>query len=560
MHPKIPLHGGICEGFAIELTDSDAVAAVSQQLNQMMGPEWTMQPFGDRNNEYQVRKSKGKLNARSAWEKCYALRAVPGVAYAEPLFATVSDNQSWATDTNTSSDDEAHLPESLHPEWSIEAIHARDAWNKFFPDASRPPGHGVVIGHPDTGYSDHPELEGRIVSTKGYDFLYDDADAHDDLERPLVTPVPNPGHGTGTASAIVSPQGSAGKYPGGGWVTGVAPGAEIIPLRTAYSVVLWSTLNLARAIEYATNEGAHVISISMGGLFSWRLRRAVKFAQSRGVIICAAAGNYAPFVTWPGVYDEVIACAASNARGGSWRYSCKGRAVDVTAPGESVWRATVSKTGKTMSYDVSRTSGTSFATTITAGVAAMWLSHHGRDSLIARYGRENLPFVFQRVLRESCVNFPGWKEGKFGAGLIDALRTLEAPLPEVDATGSSSGIRTQNEMHPEIDRGGLATFAHLFGLNRMKLVRPLGELLRVNEEEVEPMLDAIGQELAFHMATDPILYREFRSNLENENAMNLEALRASLASRASSPLRSQITDEPRATPKIEIRRSSAPQL
>ena len=79
--------------------------------------------------------------------------------------------------------------------------------------------------------------------------------------------------------------------------------------------------------------------------------------------------------------------------------------------------------------------------------------------------------------------------------------------------------------------------------------------------KVEPMLDAIGQELAFHMSTDPVLYREFRANLENENAMNLEAMRASLASRASSPLRSQLIDEPRAKPKIEIKRNSgAPQL
>ncbi|MFN2602365.1 MAG: S8 family serine peptidase [Gemmatimonadaceae bacterium] len=559
MHPKLPSRGGICEGFAVELTDSDSVDAVGQCINEVMGPEWTMQSFGGRDTGFQLRKLKGKLSARGAWEKCYALRALSGVAYAEPLFATVADNPAWTTDPNASNGDEPHLPESLHPEWSFEAIHAREAWAKFFPNASRRPGYGVVIGHPDTGYSDHPELEGRIISTKGYDFLYDDPDAHDDLERPLVTPVPNPGHGTGTASAIVSPQGSAGKYPGGGWVTGVAPGAEIIPLRTAYSVLLWSTLNLARAIEYATNEGAHVISISMGGLWSWRLRRAVVFAQSRGVIICAAAGNYAPFVGWPGAYDEVIACAASNARGGTWRWSCRGQAVDVTAPGESVWRATVSKNGNTISYDVSRTSGTSFATTITAGVAAMWLSHHGRDSLIARYGRENLPFVFQRVLRESCVNFPGWKEGKFGAGLIDALRTLEAPLPDVDATGSS-GMRTRNETHPEIDRGGLATFAHLFGLNRMKLVRPLAELLRVNEEEVEPLLGAIGQELAFHIATDPMLYREFRSNLENENAMNLESLREGVASRASSLLGSRITDQPSAKAKIEIKRSSAPQL
>jgi len=231
MHPKLPSHGGICEGFAVELTDSDALDAVVQRINEVMGPEWTMQSFGDRNTEYQLRKSKGKLGARSAWEKCYGLRAVSGVAYAEPLFATVTDNQAWATGPNAASGDDPHLPESLHPEWSFDAIHAREAWIKFFPNASRRPGHGIVIGHPDTGYSDHPELEGRIVSTKGYDFLYDDPDAHDDLERPLVTPIPNPGHGTGTASAIVSPQGSAGKYPGGGWVTGVAPGAEELSLR-----------------------------------------------------------------------------------------------------------------------------------------------------------------------------------------------------------------------------------------------------------------------------------------------------------------------------------------
>ena len=560
VHPKIPEHGGILEGFAIEIEDASAQASVQSHLSVLSGTDSSMRPIGDSDTDFELTQSKRKISTRQAWNKSYELRAIPGVAYAEPLFATsVSDNQSWVREPNNSSDGEVHLPESLHPDWSIEAIHARDAWEKFFPDASRRPGHGVVIGHPDTGYSDHPELEERIVRDKGYNFLFEKTDAHDDLERPLTTPVPNPGHGTGTASTIVSPAGSQGKYPNGGWVTGVAPGAEIIPLRTAYSVVLWSTLNLARAIEYATNEGVHVISISMGGLWSWRLRRAVMFAESRGVIICAAAGNYAPFVTWPGVYDEVIACAASNARGEPWRWSCRGRAVDVTAPGESVWRATVDKNERSMSYDVARSSGTSFATAITAGVAAMWLSHHGRDSLLARYGRENLPFVFQRVLRESCVKFPGWKERKFGAGLIDAMRTLEAPLPDA-ASIDSSGMRSRNDLHPEIDRGGLATFAHLFRLNRTKLVRPLAELLRVKEEELEPTLGVIGQELAFHIATDPILYREVRTNLENENVMNLDALRASLVSRASSPLRSWITDLPRANPKIDIKPGSAPQL
>lgn len=559
MHPEIPDHGGIFEGFAIELEDGSAQGKVERDLSALAGIDTSMRQFGDSDTDFELPQSKSKISARQAWGKSYELRAIPGVAYAEPVFATnVSNNPSWRNEPSVLSDGEEHLPESRHPEWSIEAIHAREAWSRFFPDATRRAGHGVVIGHPDTGYSDHPELESRIVRTKGYDFLFEKADAHDDLERPLTTPVPNPGHGTGTASTIVSPAGREGQYQNGGWVTGVAPGAEIIPLRTAYSVLLWSTLRLARAIEYATNEGAHVISISMGGLWSWRLRRAVMYAQSRGVIICAAAGNYAPFVGWPGAYDEVIACAASNARGGTWKWSCRGRAVDVTAPGESVWRATVDKNEKSMTYDVARSSGTSFATTITAGVAAMWLSRHGRDSLIARYGRENVPLVFQRVLRESCVKFPGWKEGRFGAGLIDAMRTLEAPLPDV-ASIDRSGVRARNDSHPEIDRGGLATFAHLFGLNRMRMVPPLSELIGVNDDELERVLDVFGQELAFHLATDPLVYRDFRAIVEDENAASIDTLRTTLLSRASSPLRAQMSGS-REKPKIEIKPGSAPRL
>jgi subtilisin family serine protease len=548
MQPKIRSRGGVSEGFAIQLTDASAKSQVSREISELMGPDWILRGIGGRDTDYELRQSTGKISTRQAWNKAYKLRSIPGVAYAEPLFATsVSDNPAWTNDTGGK---DAHLPESLDPEWSLDAIHVKEAWRQFFPDAALLPGHGVIVGHPDTGYQDHPELEGRIVSGKGYDFVYDDPDAHDDLERPLSTPVPNPGHGTGTASVIVSPVGASQRFQGNGWVTGVAPGAELIPLRTAYSVVVFSPLNLARAIEYATTEGAHVISISMGGLFSWRLRRAVMFAQSQGVIICAAAGNYAPFVTWPGVYDEVIACAASNVRGGTWRHSCKGRAVDVTAPGESVWRATVRKKGKGLSYDVSRTSGTSFATTNTAGIAAMWLSRHGRDSLIARYGRENLPIVFHRVLRDACVNFPGWKEGKFGAGLVDAFRTLDAPLPD-PADYPTGGVRQRIDEHPEIDGGGVATFAHLFGANRTDspgddelsesdLLSGLCGLLRTSEDELPATLRATGQEIAFHFATDPDLYRSFVDVLRLDPTADVDAVRENLLSRASYQLRRQM--------------------
>ena len=556
MHPAIPSKGGIFEGFAIELDDKEGSSAVEDFAAQIT-PEWNVHPFGDRGKDIELTLKKGKLSTREAWNRAYELREFTGVNYAEPMFAvSISDNPAWLKDPTAVMKD-GHLQESRNPEWSLEAIHAKEAWQKFFPDPEKSPGHGIAIGHPDTGYQDHPELDGRVLGDKGYDFLYNDNDAHDDLERPASEPIPNPGHGTGTASVIVSPIG-AQRFAGGGWVTGVAPGAQVIPLRTAYSVMLLSTANLARAIEYATKNGAHVISISMGGLFSWRLREAVRFAKSQGVIICAAAGNYAPFVGWPGAYDEVIACAASNVRGGTWKWGCRGRAVDVTAPGESVWRATVRREGKTLVYDVGRGNGTSLATTTTAGVAALWLSHHGRNALIARYGAENLGDVFQRVLCGTCVKFPGWQEGKFGAGLIDASRALEAELPQPSMMRESP-MRLTMESHPEIDSGRLATFHHLFdSATENDLVFALCALLETAKSDLDPTLRAIGQELAFHLATEATLYFAFSGIAQPKvepDSPQIETLRKEIAARASAKLRAELSKKKRVSGKAPPTRS-----
>ena len=84
----------------------------------------------------------------------------------------------------------------------------------------------------------------------------------------------------------------------------MAPGAKLIPFRVGETVIIFDTLNLARSIEKAADAGAHVVSISMGGLFSDRLHDAIVYAQGKGVIVLAAAGNCVQFVIWPAAYDE----------------------------------------------------------------------------------------------------------------------------------------------------------------------------------------------------------------------------------------------------------------
>ena len=97
----------------------------------------------------------------------------------------------------------------------------------------------------------------------------------------------------------------------------------------------------------------------------------------RAVVVLAAAGNCAIVVVWPARYDEVIAVAGINVRNEPWRGSCRGGAVDISAPAEFVPRAKRNPADGGGPNVVAGGQGTSFAVAITAGVAALWLGHHG---------------------------------------------------------------------------------------------------------------------------------------------------------------------------------------
>lgn len=532
------------EGFAIELLSTLSPDEARVRLAPAL-PGWRIEPFGDRPTDLEALPPAGEsLGQRDAWDLAYQIRAVPGVVYAEPLFVVPLPDEDPgagpAPDVPGAAWTAAeHLPESDPLEWSLRQLHVPEVWDTWFGGDPGRAGAGVIVGHPDTGYRRHPEIAGNVDAALGYDFLKDDPDATDELERPDGELLPNPGHGTSTASVIVSPRGPAGGGTAAG-VSGVAPGARIMPLRVTHSVVLLSMRNLARAIEFAADRGAHVLSISLGGPFNWRLRRAVAYAQQRGVLVCCAAGNYVPFVVWPAAYAEVIAVAASNATRGVWRGSSRGSAVDVTAPGESVWRARSVPVPPGAppgdEFLVERGSGTSYAVAAVAGVAALWLSRHGRDALVERYGAEKPPFVFNEVLRAGCDPMPGWEPGKFGAGLVDARKVLDAPLPDQFVVQSVAAARAF-EGHPSLDAGTLTTFAHLFeqevappgpsataaDLAPLDRVRDaLAAVLGIDPGELPRRLNDVGQELAFRFAVDPELHAQFAALLTPPAAATAE--------------------------------------
>jgi serine protease len=300
----------------------------------------------------------------------------------------------------------APAEETLPPAWAITAIMAPEAW--AFSEANQRParGTGTVVAQPDTGITAHAELAG-IAVVPGFDVLDGDTDPTDPLDGT------NPGHGTGTASVVVS--GPAGT------VTGCAPGASLMAIRAVESVYRITQVSVARAIDWAVDHGAHVITMSLGGIFSFTLQRALRRAVNADVIVLAAAGNCIGLVVWPARFDECIAVAGVDARDAKWRGSCSGAAVDISAPAENVWRATV-PTG------AGQGQGTSFAVALAAGTAALWLSHHGRANLIgaARARGETLQDMFRRMTGATARRPAGWDSSTMGAGIVDAHALLSA--------------------------------------------------------------------------------------------------------------------------------------
>jgi hypothetical protein len=240
--------------------------------------------------------------------------------------------------------------------------------------------------------------------------------------------------------------------------------------------------------------------MSLGGPFDSRaLNRSLHNAAEQGMILVAASGNYYPWVVYPAKYDETIACCATNVDDNVWKHASSGAAVDISAPGESVWRAAIDKNGNQI---VAPSDGTSYATATVAGIAALWLAHHGPSSLKARFPGNQLPVVFKDLLMKTARRPGGWDHKKHGAGIADALALLKAPLPASAHAKGFVGIGASLRTIPRNELESLADyFPDVEPFVALKVLRMLfGSGL--GYEEFREALHGVVDEIAFHLATD----------------------------------------------------------
>lgn len=157
-------------------------------------------------------------------------------------------------------------------QWYLSAMQAEEMWKVTT-------GEGIKVAVVDTGVnSSTPSLRGQVL--KGVDVTGAPGDETDDYR----------GHGTTMAELI------AGTGKGGG-LKGLAPGAEIIPVRMS-DVGFMSKRrtvigDMKKAIRAGADSDAQIISVSMADDFSQReAHEAVKYAESKGKLVIAACRQW----------------------------------------------------------------------------------------------------------------------------------------------------------------------------------------------------------------------------------------------------------------------------
>ncbi|WP_274630113.1 S8 family serine peptidase [Arvimicrobium flavum] len=181
----------------------------------------------------------------------------------------------------------------------------------------------ITVAHLDTGFDPaHRTVPANLAAALQRNFVNDGRPANDATDHaPAGTLTSNPGHGTGTLSLLAGNR-LAGVSPG--WedfsdFVGGAPGVSVIPVRIANWVVRFTTSTMVQGFDYARAKGAHVLSMSMGGLSSSALVDAINLGYDAGLVMVTAAGNnfagVLSSIVFPARYKRVLAACGVMADG-----------------------------------------------------------------------------------------------------------------------------------------------------------------------------------------------------------------------------------------------------
>jgi type VII secretion-associated serine protease mycosin len=288
----------------------------------------------------------------------------------------------------------------LAQQWGLFAIGADHVWTTTT-------GQGVIVAVVDSGSGPHPDLAENLLPGRSIIGTVESQDGRD---------IDASGHGTHVAGIIAA---VANNGIGG---SGVAPNAKILPIQVLDQAGQGDARDVAAGVRFAADNGARVINLSLGGATeSSSLTQAITYANDKGVLVVAAAGNggAADKPKWPASLDLTLAVTAVDQANNATSFDQRGDYIDLSAPGANIV--------STAKGDYVTLSGTSMAAGFVAGAAAL---------LFAAEPRVTNAQVRDILLRTATdIGEPG-RDVTFGAGLINmvaALAELQRMYPPIAA-------------------------------------------------------------------------------------------------------------------------------
>jgi serine protease AprX len=402
---------------------------------------------------------------------------------AEPGITHVSDDV--AVEVQAAQPSPLHAASAVYPK----VVGADHLW------AEGIDGEGVTVAVVDTGVAKVADLSGRVVG--GVD-LSGGGDPYKDEF----------GHGTFVAGLIAGNGASSG-----GQFKGVAPKAKIVSIKIAGADGSSDVSHVLAAMQWAVSNkadfGIRVVNLSLGtdSTQSYHLsplNAAVERAWDGGIVVTVSSSNNGPgagTVSKPGDDPLVITVGAADDRGTSGRgddlmagFSGQGPTTadgltkpDLVAPGRSVISLRAPGSAIDAAYPGSRVgsayfkgSGTSFATAVTSGAAALLL--------------EREPGLSPNQVKARLLNTAA--AGPVGDPNVDGLGSLD-----VDAAAHAGTFDSANAGVPrslgtgsiDLDRGSLQVQIQLGGLIGIlgQLLTPVLELLYGELTAQNQLFDAV---------------------------------------------------------------------
>ena len=291
-------------------------------------------------------------------------------------------------------------------QWGVDNIDCPTAWDTTVGNDN------VIIAILDTGVDyNHEDLTNNMWESSngshGWDCVNgdqypmdDNMYGYDSLGNWIVT---NNYHGThcaGIASAEINNNKG---------IAGVAQ-AQIMAVKVLNESGVGTTFDVADGIEFATDQGAHIISMSLSASVPISTVETVcTYAWNKGVLIVGASGNSNSNVGYPAAYSTVIAVGATDQTNDRVYFSNYGPELELCAPGVSIASCRRNDT-------YVNKSGTSMATPFIAGVAGLVLSMN------PSFSNALVRSILQKTADD--LGSTGWDE-YYGYGKVNASQAIE---------------------------------------------------------------------------------------------------------------------------------------